>query len=267
MRALITFIAILTVGIVTAQINQFDVNSNELRGVAPLGLPRANYVTVGDLRDDLRNFYPAGTSSAFQFRQDEIGLDFDIEEIHISHTGTFGQNDRGVYRIRFNLNGGAHVDFNGVVPDENILTDNNVEVTLNSNRNDNGNYRPANQEGNAYRAEVTLIFTKPGGQLSLYVTATIIHPIYAPNTVARRVTYGFRVGDITTNPTTTLRQDVTNRYRVRPFIGGDGLVNGRADENGRFPNATVVKQDGNNPVIDVAQGVDVFLDYTFNHIR
>ena len=267
MRALITLIAILTVGIVTAQAPSFNIATNEIENVLPAGLSRADYVAVGDLRTDLRNFYPRGTSRVFQFNQDEIAMDNDIEAIHISPAAGVTGNGRQGYRIRFDFDGGTRLRFNAIIPTENILSNNRMEATLNSRRDEDGNYFPANELGNEYRAEVTLIWTKPNGQINLYVTATIVHPAVRPNTVGRRITYGFNVGPL---PTTIfgrdLRQDVADQERIRPYIGADNSVTPpRNQEHGRQPNIEVVKQEGSGPIRTVATGVDVFLDYTFNH--
>ena len=108
----------ITVGIVTAQINQFDVNSNELQGVAPLGLPRADYIAVGELRDSLRAWYPNGTSRVNQFRQDELNIDFDLQNVFFGPVDGTGNNGRQRYGVSLRIDGGENVRFFSDLPDQ-----------------------------------------------------------------------------------------------------------------------------------------------------
>ena len=115
MRALITFIAILTVGIVTAQAPTYHFNNDVLTARPNFGSVE-NYKPIGELRTNLRTWYPEGTSRVNQFRQDELNIDFDLQNVFFGPVDGTGNNGRQRYGVSLRIDGGDNVRFFSNLP-------------------------------------------------------------------------------------------------------------------------------------------------------
>ena len=269
MRALITFIAILTVGIVTAQVHppRFDQNGTpDVQNDNTLVVNSETYIPVGELSDDLHAWYPLGTSRVNQFRQEDIGIrPGEVRHITI-HPASGVQNGthRG-YNVFFHLDGGVNVSFNGDIPTETFSTNRNGGMRITSSFT-------GSRAGNGFNAAIGYSATTT---ITFDYNTNVAHNV--DGTTENTVTLGVYVliglthpnGDTTMYgiPLTlggpgypTAQQNFDNSTQYRPSIPSDGT---RQHEYGRQPNVelTKVNIDGSHTSIIT----DINFDYTLNH--
>ena len=163
MRALITFIAILTVGIVTAQGSGQYQESTDI-GYNTNGTITVNgetYVLDADRAAQLRTLYPNGTTKAYNWRTDKENLEYKLDRMLFSYApGPGGDLDGdgtqevNAYRFSFQMDEGygGTWGFNHAIPSEAYRTDssNTLVVELDYESRDNDDYTPAV----GYRARV-----------------------------------------------------------------------------------------------------------------
>ena len=183
MRALITFIAILTVGMVTAQ---YDFRQNGTENVIEdntlVVFSGDTYKLVGNttgtLGGDLHAWYPIGTTTAYQFAQDEMNIDRELVSINIGPSPDGLLNGNQLYSLSLTLPGGEIVSFYSGTTNQ---TESDWVRNFRGNKNDNGNSRGAI----GYRAEVSIDYETARSHSLVYVTISIDHP------TERRVSYNF----------------------------------------------------------------------------
>ena len=149
MRALITFIAILTVGIVTAQDNPDTYRGHisynhvdETISVPNVGEGSTTYNIVGDLHRNLNDTYDRGSDHIYHYKReiDLIRNHLVSFELSPSHSPTI--NGREPYRLLIRVNDGSGEDmislpdglFNEQFIDLHGTTQDRIDATLTTNR-------------------------------------------------------------------------------------------------------------------------------------
>ena len=188
MRALITFIAILTVGIVTAQIDPVIGDPATFQGNIPYNhnnetivVGDDTYEITGDMLRDLNYLYPNGTSKVYHYKR-EIDLisnhltSIDFARVPGVSSGYDGAGRQG-YRIRLQFNDPSTVDpiasisYQPELPDETNENPNRLDVSYTTPRGVFGdNYATGFEINTLLEFTNDYSFVSTGGQSQLYVT-------------------------------------------------------------------------------------------------
>ena len=184
MRALITFIAILTVGIVTAQSGRYQESTNIGYNNGVITIGDETYTLVDEQRtDDLAQWYPNGTSRAYQWRTDVEELEHNLDRILFSYapgvSGTLGQH----YRLRFlmdnDLDGNGQKDvwgFRHALPTEHQAEGDRIAIRLSPQiRDAEIGYTPIDGYTMSIEALFQNGFTDTSGP-EVYLQLRITHP-------------------------------------------------------------------------------------------
>ena len=175
MRALITLIAILTVGIVTAQYNfhqgdqTFPDNLEDNRLTLGEDTYRLVGTATGTLGGDLHAWYPRGTGNAYQFRQDEYNIDNNLVSVKVGPSPDGQLNGRQLYYVTFNL-GSEFVSFRSALTTPSPINTNTV--FLQSRRSNRNSYVSA--EG--YEANLNLYYGDHAGSSYIDMSITLEFP-------------------------------------------------------------------------------------------
>ena len=187
MRALITFIAILTVGIVTAQDANLIGDPATFQGNIPydevaetIVVGGETYEITGDMLRDLNYLYPNGTSKIYHYKREIDLISNHLTSIDFDHvpgvsSGPDGTGRQG-YRVRLLFNDPSTVDPITSISYEPELPN---EANENPNRLDVGYTTPRGVFGDNYATgfgintllefENDFSFVSGGGQSQLYV--------------------------------------------------------------------------------------------------
>ena len=144
MRALITFIAILTVGIVTAQDNPDTYRGNisynhvdETISVPNVGEGATTYTIVGDMHRNLNHTYPEGSDHIYHYKRE-----IDLITNHLIHwefgeaAGVVAGDGHQGYRLLARVDDGSgaqNLSFPADIPHEEV-NNGRFSATINTNR-------------------------------------------------------------------------------------------------------------------------------------
>ena len=253
MRALITLIAILTVGMVTAQDDPATYQgyipySSNAQTITVSG---TTYELTSDLEAELNGVYPNGTNAAYEYKKDIYDIDNNLVGISFAPaSGVSGNGEQG-YRLLFTMHGGDRWGFFSDIPDE-AFSGGEFTATISGRRDNEGGW---DTQRDGYSTTTTLTISPAG-----------------IDAIGGRITVGINLPD---------GDEIIYTFSFPVRTGNNGLTQEIVDTpNGRY----ISTRQGNLqeslqvpfvPVItkfvnrvnagDIASWPDLIVNYTINH--